>query len=94
MRRRPTIAVASLAIGTLASAGTGWACPTCFESAGPQVLRTYLLSTIGLSVLPFVLIGGGVLLALRLRREIETAERDDRPAEELAPGAALATRPR
>lgn len=94
MRRRSAIAVASIPAMMLASVGPTWACPTCFASAGANVLRTYLLSTIWLSLLPFALIGGVVLLAVRMRREIEAAELDERSSEELPSGPALATPPR
>ena len=33
------------------------ACPKCFESADPQVLRTYYLSALLLSTIPFGIIG-------------------------------------
>jgi hypothetical protein len=43
-------------------------CPVCFDSADPNVLRFYSISTLFLSLVPFALIGGVVLTAWRLQR--------------------------
>lgn len=57
------------AVALLAAARDAGACPVCFQAGDANVLWFYGLSTLGLSLLPFALVGGIALLARWLRRE-------------------------
>lgn len=45
------------------------ACPVCFDSSNPTVLRFYSISTMFLSFLPFALVGGLVFAGWYLRKQ-------------------------
>lgn len=64
MRRAAT--AAALGLGMLGSAS---ACPVCFDAADPTVLHFYSISTMFLSFVPFVLMGGVATAAWHLRRQ-------------------------
>ena len=53
----------------LLAVGAAYACPVCFDSADPNVLRFYSISTMWLSFLPFTIVGGLGLAAWHLRRQ-------------------------
>ena len=44
------------------------ACPNCYASSDTHVLHTYYFSAFMLTLLPFVIIGGILLVAKSLRR--------------------------
>ena len=77
LKRRLTAIAWSLAalLSPMRDAG---ACPVCFQAGDANVLWFYGLSTMGLSLLPFALIGGIALVALWLRREAERAPTAER----------------
>lgn len=54
---------------TLAGPGLVAACPVCFDNGDGRVLRTYAMSTLFLSALPFCVVGGLVLTVWHLRRQ-------------------------
>jgi hypothetical protein len=52
------------------------ACPQCYGSEPTQVLNTYYLSTLLLSVLPVILLGALVAVGFSVKRQMEaTANR-------------------
>ncbi len=46
------------------------ACPNCYAASPPGVLSTYYLSTLLLSLLPFVIIAAVAVVGLRLYRGV------------------------
>jgi hypothetical protein len=61
--------VPALVWGAMRSAPAA-ACPACYESSSPNVLATYYLSTVMLTVLPFVIIGTLVAVGMHLARRL------------------------
>lgn len=60
----------AIVVGAVALApGAALACPSCFGTVEQKVLDTYYLSTAMLSLLPFVLVGVGILVARFFARE-------------------------
>jgi hypothetical protein len=49
---------------------TASACPNCFGATDSRVLDTYYFNTAMLSFLPFFVVGGLVLVARKLRRNL------------------------
>jgi hypothetical protein len=61
---RNAVAALVLSIGFNDSA---FACAACFAASSPGTLRAFYISTVLLSTMPFVLIGGFVILLRRYR---------------------------
>ncbi len=61
-------AVLAAAAVLLLSPPAAVACPNCYASSDTHVLHTYYFSAFMLTLLPFVIIGGIVLVARSLQR--------------------------
>jgi hypothetical protein len=57
------------------------ACPNCYAASGPRVLLMYYLSAIGLSLMPFAIIGAIVGLTVFLKRQLQQDAEEPLPAE-------------
>lgn len=58
----------AVALAVLLSPLAAVACPNCYAASDTHVLHTYYFSAFMLTLLPFVVIGGIVLVARSLRR--------------------------
>lgn len=76
LHRSVAATAAVLVLGlTLLWPSASAACPNCYASIETQVVRTYYLSAAILTLLPFVIVGGFVLLVRSWqRREGVTGE--------------------
>ena len=70
----------AVALGTVAPL-PALACPNCYGASGPRVLVMYYVSAIGLSLLPFLIVGviGG--LGMVLKRQLQADAEAPVPAE-------------
>jgi hypothetical protein len=85
-----THAVLAAVAAVLASPALAWACPVCFSVKNEATRIAFLGTTVFLTALPLVLMGGvGVWLAKR----VEEAERDHAQVSGHEPVAAAASSP-
>lgn len=81
------VAIAAVA-AVIASPALAWACPVCFSVKNEATRIAFLGTTVFLTALPLVLMGGvGVWLAKR----VEEAERDHAQVSGNEPAAAVTT---
>ena len=82
VRRRCAALAGGLAV-FLQSPLAAVACPNCYASSDTHVLHTYYFSAFMLTLLPFVIVGGILLVAKSLRRQAPPY-RGERAADENA----------
>ena len=76
MITRRASAVLRIVLGSLAVLlpGAAMACPMCYGSSSPRVLLFYYLTAALLTVLPFGIVGGIILVTSRMMRQARDRE--------------------
>jgi hypothetical protein len=75
-----TIVAAALGLALTLMPSIVMACPTCFAASSERTLRAYYLSTMLLTVMPFVLIGATIFAVYLIGRRPDS-RRGDPPDE-------------
>jgi len=71
--------VSAIAIGAMLFPTLAQACPFCFSSATENVLHTYYISVIFLSLLPFGVVGGIAIWIYRNKRSVSGSQVEESP---------------
>ena len=71
--------VLAIGIGAILFPSVAQTCPFCFSSTTKEVLHTYYLSVIFMSLLPFGVVGGIAIWIYRNKRSVSGSQVEESP---------------